>query len=179
MNALGKSFVVGTAVVAVALACTGCGASANSVAETSTTMPKVAPTPTATQRPTAVPTATPAAASTATTGVLPEGEPTPLTSGRYAITSRHYGVPAPLEATYPTLSFTVPAGWSGNSTLVGKTAGSTDRTLPFLWAWNFDHGYRTRAPTTHPSCRPRARGPRGSSASSRASRASTLAGSRT
>ena len=142
MNALGKSFVVATAVVAVALACTGCGASANSVAETSTTTPKVAPTPTATQRPTAVPTATPAAASTATTGVLPEGEPTPLTPGRYAITSRHFGVPAPLEATYPTLSFTVPAGWSGNSTLVGKTAGSTDRALPFLWAWNFDHGYK-------------------------------------
>ena len=142
MNALGKSFVVATAVVAVALACIGCGASANSVAETSTTTPKGAPTPTASQRSTAVPTATHVAASTATTGVLPEGEPAPLAPGRYAIPSRHFGVSAPLQATYPTLSFTVPAGWSGNSTLVGKTAGSTDRALPGLWAWNFDHGYK-------------------------------------
>jgi hypothetical protein len=142
MNALARSVVVVAAVAAVALACTGCGTSPRSVAETSTTTPTVAPTPTATQRQTAVPTATPAAASTATTGVLTEGEPTPLAPGRYAIASGHWGVSDQLVAAYPRLSFTVPSGWWGNETLVGKTAAVSDHSLPFVWAWNFDHGYK-------------------------------------
>jgi len=134
--------IAATAVLAVTLACTGCTPTASNAGIPQSPTPTATAVATAAPTATVVPTASPVAASTATTGVLSEGEPRPLTPGRYAITSRHFGVPAPLEDTYPTLSFTVPAGWSGNSTLVGKTAGSTDRALPGLWAWNFDHGYK-------------------------------------
>jgi hypothetical protein len=149
MHEHGRTLVLATAAVAVALTCLGCGASASNagVASTSTVSPAAAPTatpaaaaPTAT--PVAAPTATPVAAPTAATGVLADGEPTPLEPGRYTISGRHFGVPTPLEDTYPRLSFTLPAGWSGNSTLVGKTAGSSDQPLPGLFAWNFDHGFK-------------------------------------
>jgi hypothetical protein len=39
------------------------------------------------------------------------------------------------------MSFTVPAGWSGNSKLVGKTFVGDGPATPFLFDWNFDHGF--------------------------------------
>jgi hypothetical protein len=141
MNVLGRPLVVATAVVVVTLGCLGCGASASNVgvASTSTVSPAAPPTATPVA---AAPTATPMASHTATTGALRDGEPAPLEPGRYTISGRHWGVPDQLAGSYPTLSFTVPAGWSGNSTLVGKTAGSSDQPLPGLFAWNFDHGFK-------------------------------------
>ena len=40
------------------------------------------------------------------------------------------------------MSFTVPSGWSGNATLVGKTFVDGDPATPFLFDWQFDHGFQ-------------------------------------
>ena len=136
MNTLGKALVTATAVVAVALACTGCGASADNVTVVQT------PTPTSTAAPTVAASTAPTASPSATLAVLPDGEPMALKPGRYTFASLHNGVPAQLGATYPRMSFTVPSGWSGNSTLVGTSFVDGGPATPFLFDWNFDHGYK-------------------------------------
>ena len=141
MNTLGRSFFVATTVVAIALACTGCGASASNggVAKAPTSEPMATTTPTAARPATLAP--TPSAASS-TAGLLLEGEPAALTPGRYVFESSHTGVPAQLANRYPRMSFTVPAGWSGNARLVGKTVADGDPAAPFLLDWQFDHGFQ-------------------------------------
>ena len=142
MNTLGRSFVVVTTVVAIALACTGCGAAASNVvvAKAPTSEPTAAPTPTA--APSAPPAPTPTAVPTPTVAVLTGGEPAALKPGRYAFESLHTGVPAQLATSYPRMSFTVPSGWSGNATLVGKTVADGGPDTPFLFDWHFDHGFQ-------------------------------------
>jgi hypothetical protein len=145
MNAPSRALFVATAVLTATLAAVGCAPATEEIAATRTQTPAATAAPTAIPTATpvaAAPTATPVAAPTAATGMLADGEPAPLEPGRYTISGRHFGVPASLEGTYPGLSFTLPAGWSGNSTLVGKTAGSSDEPLPGLFAWNFDHGFK-------------------------------------
>jgi len=126
----------------IATACTtGQGAQSPAPASRSVATISEAPSASTTPDPSATPTAMPSPTA-ASPGVLREGEPTALVPGRYFIDSRHWGVLASSEATYPKLSFTVPVGWSGNSTLVGKTPGPSGEAVPFLWAWNFGHGYK-------------------------------------
>jgi hypothetical protein len=92
------------------------------------------PAPAATPSPIPSPTPTPQ--------VLSSGDPVALEPGRrYAFPSLHFGVPTQLGNTYPKLSFTVPSGWSANLTQVGKD-GTSDQETPYLFAFNFDHGYK-------------------------------------
>ena len=80
---------------------------------------------------TAVP--SPMATPAATLAVLPEGDTVALAPGRYAF---------PRRGTNPEISFTVPAGWAGGSTLVAKAYGDNGPAAPFLWDWDFDHGFK-------------------------------------
>ena len=141
MNALGRSFFVITTVVSIALAISGCGASAGNlgVAKAPTSEPMATTTPPAAPPATLAP--TPSAASS-TAGLLLDGEPAALKPGRYVFESSHTGVPAQLANSYPRMSFTVPAGWSGNARLVGKTVADGDPAAPFLLDWQFDHGFQ-------------------------------------
>ena len=78
--------------------------------------------------------ATPTAAPSPTPQVLPSGDSVALEPGRrYAFPSR---------GTNPRISFTVPSGWAGNSTLVEKDHGDSGPAAPFLFAWPFDHGFK-------------------------------------
>jgi hypothetical protein len=128
MNAHGKALIAATAVVAVALACIGCGSSANGVG--------VAPTPaltaTGATRPTAAP--TPTTAPSAAPEVVLSGDFTALEPGRrYAFPSR---------GSNPKISFTAPSGWSGNENLAGKDYGDSGPVGALLFPWPFDHGFR-------------------------------------
>jgi hypothetical protein len=133
MNAFGKALVVATGMVAVALACIGCGSGANNVggAPTPTPTPTAAPSPT----PTAAPSPTPTAVPTATPAVLSSGmgEFAALAPGRYAF---------PSDLTNPKISFTVPSGWAGTSRQVAKDYGDSGPAAPILFAWPFDHGFK-------------------------------------
>ena len=40
------------------------------------------------------------------------------------------------------MSFTVPSGWSGNANLVGKASVDGGPATPFLFDWQFDHGFQ-------------------------------------
>lgn len=155
MLTLGKGLASTAATVALAVTCFGCGSAATNAAAAATPTPAPTAIPTATAAPrsrptsTAAPTATVAPTPTAAAGVIPGSDPVPLAPGRYTIASLHWGVPEALGTSYPTLSFTVPAGWSGGGTsVVGKAAGSSgnfpgpDQSLPGLFAWNFDHGFK-------------------------------------
>jgi hypothetical protein len=113
MNGLAKALVAATAVVAVALAWINFGPSSNNVGAP-------IPTPTPTPRP--------------TPAVLSEGDSVPLEPGRrYAFAGR---------ATNPEISFTVPSGWTGGDTAVGKDYGDSGPVAPRLFAWPFDHGFK-------------------------------------
>jgi hypothetical protein len=81
--------------------------------------------------PSAVP--SPRATPAATLAVLPEGDSVGLTPGRYAFPSRGIN---------PAISFTVPSGWAGGSTLVEKDYGDNGPAAPFMWDWDFDHGFK-------------------------------------
>jgi hypothetical protein len=81
--------------------------------------------------PSAVP--SPRATPAATLAVLPEGDSVGLTPGRYAFPSRGIN---------PAISFTVPSGWAGGSTLVEKDYGDNGPAAPFMWDWYFDHGFK-------------------------------------
>jgi len=155
MLTLGKTLASTAATVALAVICSGCGSTATNAAAAATPTPAPTAIPTATAAPTSVttataaPTATVAPTPTAAAGGLPDGDPTAIAPGRYTIASIHWGVPEALGSTYPTLSFTVPTGWSGGgASVVGKSAGSSgdfpgpDQSLPGLSAWNFDHGFK-------------------------------------
>ena len=128
MQALAKALVVATAVVAIALAWINFGPSGNGIVGT-------APTPTPSPTPTPV--------------MLPEGDSVSLVAGRYGF---------PIRATNPVISFTVPAGWAGNSTLVGKdnpgsgpcspggckgtNPAEATEAAPFLFDQPFNHGFK-------------------------------------
>ena len=130
MNAIGKPLVAATAVVAVALACIGCGASANSVAQTS--RPTTPATPSATALPT--PSLAPTVAPAPTPQVLSSGDFSALEPGRrYALPSR---------GTNPSISFAVPSGWAGNETLATKDYGDSGPDGPVWFPQPFDHGFK-------------------------------------
>jgi hypothetical protein len=148
-----KALVLAAAGVAVALTCLGCGASAGNVGVASmpartqavalkTAAPTTSAAPTRTAAPTSAATPTPTAMPSTATGGLPDSDPVALAPGRYTIASQ-WGVPPSLVGTYPRLSFAVPSGWLGGmGAEVGKTLDPVGNTLPFLWAWDFDHGYK-------------------------------------
>ena len=128
MNAFGKALVAATAVVAVALACIGCGASSNNVAVVQT--PKAAPSATAAPTPSLTPSAAPAS----TPQVLSSGDYAALEPGRrYALPSR---------GTNPSISFVVPSGWAGNETLATKDYGDSGPDGPVWFPQPFDHGFK-------------------------------------
>ena len=93
--------------------------------------------------PGAAPTASPGAAPTASPSPTPTPARTsegPLAPGRYTFDVPDLGVPVELQDTYPTMSFTVPAGWEGGGPSLAKDIGGPDQTLK-LFAWNVDHGF--------------------------------------
>ena len=84
------------------------------------------------------------------TSPTPSPSPTPapisssdqaLEPGRYVFVDPPSGLPATLHDTFPRMSFTVPAGWTGNSATLGKDYGEAGPAGPFLWAWYFDRGF--------------------------------------
>jgi hypothetical protein len=82
-------------------------------------------------------------APAATPSPIPSPTPTPqiLSEGGGALEpGRRYAIPS--RASNPAISFTVPSGWSGNSTQVGKEYGDSGTVGPFLFAWPFDHGFK-------------------------------------
>ena len=139
MNALGKSLIVATSVVAIALASAGCGPTAQNVgaAQAPTPGPTTASTPAPTPKATAIPMATAIPTATATPeptlAVITPGESTPLEPGRYAFPSR---------GSNPEISFTVPSGWTSDGVFVAKHDSQSGGVAPALFTWGFDHGYK-------------------------------------
>ncbi len=132
MNAFGKALVTVTAVVAVALACVGCGASATNVGvvQAPTATPTAAPSATAAPTPSLTPTAAPAP----TPQVLLSDDFSALEPGRrYAL---------PIRGTNPGITFAVPSGWVGNQTLATKDYGDSGPDGPVWFPQPFDHGFK-------------------------------------
>ena len=153
--------------------CIGCAGTASNVgvAQVPSSQPTAAPTPT--PAPSATPAPTPTTSPSPKVAVLTGGEPSALKPGRYAIASLHNGVPAQLATSYPRMYFTVPAGWSGNANVVGKTFVDGGPSHDSCSLGSSIMGSRTLALTTPPSCRKPDPGRPVSSASSPVSQDST------
>jgi hypothetical protein len=130
MKALGRTLVVATVAVAVALICSGCGASTNNagVAQAPTPIPTTAPSPTAAANPT--PTA------------LPMPTPQVITSGDFAGLEHGRRYAFPSRGTNSRISFVAPSGWTGNQAFVSKAYGDSGPVGPLLFPWPFDHGFK-------------------------------------
>jgi hypothetical protein len=138
MQTLGRNLVCSAAIVALVLTCIGCGSAATNVgvpaaapsAPTALPAPTIPPVPTMTLAPT--PAAAPTKASAASPEPLANAEPAAIQPGQY--TFAHAG---------PGIAVTVPSGWVGNWTLVGKDVGDNPvQTGPVLFEWPFDHGFK-------------------------------------
>ena len=93
---------------------------------------------------------TPSPTATPTPALAVDG---PLEPGRYTLRGT-LGVPSALQDTYPTMSLTVPEGWSSavNGALITKEDnGVTD--APVLMVWAVDHGFVDPC-TDHTAVRP-------------------------
>lgn len=130
MHALVRTLAVAMGVIAVALTCIACGASANTASEAAVARTS-APTPTAVPSATAVPARShsPGAVLQVITGDYGALEP----GRRYALPSR---------GTNPEVSFSVPSGWTGNDTLAAKDYGESGPEGPVWFSQPFDHGFR-------------------------------------
>ena len=138
MHRLRTHLVSTTATVALLLTCIGCGSAATNLGTpaTPTSAPPILPTSTVTPAQTAAvaptPTATPTPAAMASPAALTNPEPGALAPGQYRFA--HAG---------PDIVVTVPSGWVGNWTLVGKDVGDNPvRQGPVLFEWPFDHGFK-------------------------------------
>lgn len=138
MQTLGKNLISTTAIVVLVLTCTGCGSAARNVeaAATPSSAPTTVPAPTVPRASTAslpAPTAASTQATAATPEPLTNAEPVALKPGEYTFAT-HMG---------PGIVVTVPSGWVGNWTLVGKDVGENPvRNGPVLFAWPIDHGFK-------------------------------------
>ena len=131
MNALTQALVTLAAMVAVALACIGCGASPTNVGvvQTPATTPKPASSANGAPTPSFAPTVAPAPTPQVIRGDFAALEP----GRRYALPSR---------GTNPSISFVVPAGWAGHDTAATKDYGDSGPDGPVWFPQPFDHGFK-------------------------------------
>lgn len=114
-------------IMLAAIPAAACTAGQGAVSSTPGSTPRAS----ATVAPSAVP--SPKATPAPTLAVLPEGNSVAIAPGRYTF---------PKRGINPEISFTVPAGWAGSSTQVAKASGDNGPAAPFLWDWDFDHGFK-------------------------------------